>query len=86
MTVILSSAGVSPRPEVGAHHHRPFVTLRAGLAGSERIQTAHIAETIPLQPAETAEMIPFGYKWIVTNASRRSERRTLSPACRLKGT
>ena len=46
-------AGVSPRAEAGADDRVSFVGLRTGLAGSERIQPAHIAMSIFDRPRST---------------------------------
>jgi hypothetical protein len=49
-------AGVSPRAEAGADDRGPVDALRAGLAGSERIQPAHSAEAIHLRSAAADEV------------------------------
>ena len=40
----------SLHPQAGADDCRPFDKLRAGLAGSETIETAHLAEAIQYRP------------------------------------
>jgi hypothetical protein len=40
----------SLHPQTGADDRRPFDKLRAGLAGSDAIETTHLAEAIQYRP------------------------------------
>jgi len=51
-------AGVSPHPETGADDCGPFATIRAGLAGSEKIQTVHPSTTLRTGLAEAIQYRP----------------------------
>jgi hypothetical protein len=44
----------SPHPQAGEDDRRPFDKLRAGLAGSETIEPAPLAEAIQYRPRRQA--------------------------------